>query len=98
MFYLYGNSMYVSHIAISWLSKKSAGIRIHQLYHCRGVRPTHKDCPGYVTKQSYGEAHVILEFRGMQSSPSLPSLPGPLWSRVVASDRDLSMDEMELYV
>ena len=30
------------------------------------------------TKQSFGEAPVMLEFWGMQSTPSLPSLPGPL--------------------
>ena len=30
-------------------------------------------CPGYDTKQSDDEAP------GMRSTPSLPSLPGPLW-------------------
>ena len=36
-------------------------------------------CPGYDTKQSDGEVPVMLEFWGMQSTPSLPSLPSPPW-------------------
>ena len=32
----------------------------------------------------------------MQSTPSLPSLPGPLWPGVVAPDRVLSMGQIEL--
>ena len=32
----------------------------------------------------------------MQSTPSLPSFPGPLWLRVVAPDRVLSMGQIEL--
>ena len=38
----------------------------------------------------------MLELRGMQSTPSLPSLPSPLWSRMVAPDRALSMGLIEL--
>ena len=38
----------------------------------------------------------MLEPWGMQSTPSLASLPGPLWSRVIAPDRDLSMGQIEL--
>ena len=29
----------------------------------------------------------MLELWGMQSTPSLPSLPGPLWPGMVAPDR-----------
>ena len=29
----------------------------------------------------------MLELWGMQSTPSLPSLPGPLWPGVVAPDK-----------
>ena len=36
------------------------------------------ECPVYDTKQSDGEVPVILEFGGMQNTPSLLSLPGPL--------------------
>ena len=60
-----------------------------------GKTPSNK-CPEYDTKQSDGEAPVMLELWGMQSPPSLPSLPGPLWPRVVASDRVLSMGQIEL--
>ncbi len=45
------------------------------------------ECPRCDTKQSDGEAPVMLELCGMQSTPSLPSLPGPLWTRVVATDK-----------
>ena len=38
----------------------------------------------------------MQEFRGMQSTSLLPSLPGSLWPRVVASDRVLSMGQIEL--
>ena len=37
----------------------------------------------------------MLELRGMQSIP--PSLPGSLWPGVVAPDRALSMDQIELF-
>ena len=38
----------------------------------------------------------MLEHWGMQSTPLLLSLPGPLWPGVVAADRALSMSEIEL--
>ncbi len=47
-------------------------------------------CPGYDTQQFDGEA------LGMQSTPLLPSLPGPLWPGVLALDRVLSMGQIEL--
>ena len=52
--------------------------------------------PGYDTKQSNYEASVMLALWGMQCTLSLPSLPVPLWSGVVAPDRVLSMDQIEL--
>ena len=55
-----------------------------------------KECPGYDTKQPDGEAPVMLEFWGMCSTSSLPSLPCPLWPRVVSPHRVLSMGQMEL--
>ena len=51
----------------------------------------------YDTKQSDGEAPVMLKFWEMWSIPSLPLLPGPLWPRVVAPDRVLSMSQIELF-
>ena len=53
-------------------------------------------CPGYGTKQFYREAPVMLEVWGIQSTPSLPLLPGPLWPGVVALDRVLLMYIIEL--
>ena len=38
----------------------------------------------------------MLELWGMRITPSLPSLPGPLWPRVVTTDRVLSMGQIEL--
>ena len=72
--------------------------RIHRLYLYRGERtPTPpNECPGYDTKQSDGEATVMLELWGTRSTPSLPLLPGPLWLGVVAPDRVLSMGQIEL--
>ena len=45
----------------------------------------------YDTKQSDGETLVILELGGIWSTPSLLSLPGPLWPGVVAPERVLSV-------
>ena len=39
-------------------------------------------CPGCDSKQSDGE-DPVLELWGMWSTPSLPLLPGPFWSRVI---------------
>ena len=38
----------------------------------------------------------MLELWVMRSTPSLPLLPGPVWSEVVAPDRVLSMGQIEL--
>ena len=46
---------------------------------------------GYDTKQSDGEAVVMMELWGIRSIPSLLSLPVPLWSGLVAPDRVLSV-------
>ena len=67
------------------------GCRIHRLLLCRGVRPPN-DCAGYDTKQSDGEVPVMLDLWEMRSIPLQPSLPGPIWSSVVATDKALSMD------
>ena len=41
-----------------------------------------------------GEAPLILELWGMWSTPSVPSLPGPVWPEVIATDRVLSMGQL----
>ena len=66
------------------------GCRIHWLHLCRGLRLPPNKCPGYDTKQSDGEVPAVLELWGIWNTPSLLSLPGPLWLRVVAPDRALS--------
>ena len=38
----------------------------------------------------------MLEHLGMQSTPSLLSLPGPLWPGVVAPDRVLYIGQIDL--
>ena len=74
----------------------SQSCRILQLLLCRGVRPHHNKCTGYDTEQSDVEVPVILELWGIQGAPSLPSLPDPLCSGMVAPDRVLSMVQIEL--
>ena len=49
---------------------------------------------GYDIKQYDGKA-LAYEIWGMWSTFSLPLLPGPLWPRMVALDRVLSMDQMK---
>ena len=39
----------------------------------------------------------MLELCGMRSTPSLPSLLGSLWPGVVAPDKFLSVDQIELF-
>ena len=51
----------------------------------------------YDPKQSDGEAPEMLKLMGMQSTPSLPILSGPLWPGVVALDRVLSRGQIELF-
>ena len=75
-----------------------AGCRIHWLHLCREVRPPppqKNECPIYDTKQSDSEVLVMVELWGMQSTPSLPLLLGPLWPGVIAPDRVLSMGQIE---
>ena len=42
--------------------------------------------PGYDTKQSDGEAPVMLEIWGMHSTSLLPFLPGPFCPEMVVPD------------
>ena len=68
------------------LNSNLGGCRIHRMHLSRGVITPPNECPGYDTKQSDGEVPVMLELWGMQSTPLLPSLPGPLWLEAVAPD------------
>ena len=71
------------------------GYRIHQLLLSRGLKSPQR-VSLYDTKQSDGEAPVMLELWGMWSTPLLPSLPGSIWPGVLAPDRVLSMDRIQL--
>ena len=71
------------------------GCKIYRLHLCRGVRLTQK-CPRYDTKQSEGEASIILEILGMRSMPSLPLLPGSLRLAIVAHDRVIFIGQIKL--
>ena len=59
--------------------------------------PSSNECLGYDIKQSDDETPVMLELWGMWHTPSLPSLPGPLWPGVVSPDKVLSMGQIELF-
>ena len=78
---------YESEIYIRIFFPVGCSCRFHWLLLCRGVRPPHNESPRYDTKQSDGEVPVMLELWGMQSTPLLPSLPGPLWPVVVAPNK-----------
>ena len=80
-----------SYISLTSSCPVGWGCRIHQLHLCRGVGPPPNECPTYDPKQSDDEVSVMLGPWGMRSTPSLPLLSGPLWPRVVALDRALSM-------
>ena len=57
---------------------RSAGVvEYTDCFSVEGKDPSNK-CSGYDTKQSDGEVPVILDLWGIQSTPSLSSLPGPL--------------------
>ncbi len=53
--------------------------------------------PGYDTKQSDGEAPVMMELGGMRHSPLLPPLPGSFWPGDVSPDRVLYMGQIESF-
>ena len=59
---------------------------------------TPNECAVYDIKQSDDEVPVMLRLWGMRSTLSLPLLPGSLWPRMVALDRALSIDQIELTV
>ena len=65
---------------------------------CRGIRfppPLPNECPLYDSKKSDGEASIMLELWRMRITPSLLSIPGPLWPSVVAPNKVLSMSQTE---
>ena len=80
----------IERVMVKLIFAQSAGaVEYTDCFSAEGYPPN--ECPGYDTKQSDGEVPAMLELWGMQSTPLLPSLPGPLWPGVVAPDRALSM-------
>ena len=73
-----------------FIAQLAGAVEYTDCFSAEGLDPLNR-CPGYDTKQSDGEAPVIIELRGMRSTPPLPLLSGPLWPGVVASERVLSM-------
>ena len=88
--YLMANPVYTYilniRVGCNFICPVGWGCRIHRLLLCRGVR-TPNECPGYDIKQSDGEVPAMLDLWRMRSTPSLPSLPGPLWPGVIAPDK-----------
>ena len=87
--------IYISKVLHIYPCPVGWGCRIHRLHLCRGYN-RFNECPRYNTRQSGGEFPVMLELWGMRSTPSLPLLPDPLWPRMVASGRVLSIGQIEL--
>ena len=77
------NVLNMLHCPVNW------GCRIHRLLFCN-------EYPAYDTQKSKGEVPMMIGLWGMQSTPSLPSLPCPLWPRVVAPDRAQPMGQTDL--
>ena len=71
-------------------AQSAGGVEYTDCPSAEGVRLSNK-YPGDDTKQSDGEVPVMLELWGMQSTPSLPLLPGLLWPGMIAPDRVLFM-------
>ena len=72
------------------IAQSAGGVEYTDCIFAEGWDPLNK-CPGYDTKQSDGEVLVMLGLWGMQSTPSLLLFPAPLWPRMVAPDRALSI-------
>ena len=70
---------YIFHLISFLACPVGWGCRIHWPAPLQRGKTPPNECPGYDTKQSDGEVPAMLEIWGMRSTPSLPSLPGPLW-------------------
>ena len=82
----YYNSIKYIHInncSVGW------ALEYTDCFSAEGKYPLPNESPGYDTKLSHGEVPVMLRLWGMQSTPSLPLLPGPLWPRIVAADSSI---------
>ena len=77
------------------LAQSARAVEYTDCISAEGVRPPPTPTSALdMTQQSDGEAPVILELWGMQSTPTLPLFPGPLKLGVAAPDRILSMGRL----
>ena len=81
---------------LSLNAQLAGAVEFTDCFSAEGEDPSSNKCLGYDSKQSDGDVPVMLELWGMLSTPSLTLLPGPLWLRVVAPDRVLSIGQIEL--
>ena len=72
-------------------AKSSEAVEYTDCLSAEGYKTPCNQSPVYDSKQSDGEAPVLLKLWRMWSTASLPSFPGPLWLSVVIPDRILSM-------
>ena len=61
----------------SWLAQLAGAVEYTDCFSIEGLDHPN-EYPAYDTKQSDSEVPVMMELWGMWSTPSLPSLPGPL--------------------
>ena len=59
--------------------------------------PPYLECSGYDTKQSDCEALIMHEIWEIRNTLSLPLLPGPFWSGVLAPDRVMSFGQIQRF-
>ena len=68
------------------LTQSAGAVEYTDCTSAEGLDPCN-ECPRYDTKQTDSEVPVMWELWGMQCTPSLPLLPGPIWPGVVAPDK-----------
>ena len=59
------------------IAQSAGAVEYTNCFSAEGQDPPN-EYPGYNSKQSDGEVPVMLKLWGIRSTPSLPSLPGPL--------------------
>ena len=69
---------------INFLAQEAGAVEYSDCISAEGGEDPPTNVRNYDAKQSDGELPVILKLWEMRSTPSLSSLPGPLWPEVVA--------------
>ena len=92
-------NIYLTHqifIYHNLLAQSAWAVEYTNWFSAYGLDSPPKRVSCYDTKQSEVEVPILLDLWGMQSTPSLPLLPGPFWPGVVAPGRVLSVGQIEL--